>query len=63
MPRSILVVLSKDCDAAKSVRNLPGIDVATPASLNASLLAPGGHPGRLMLVTETALQTIGGWHR
>jgi large subunit ribosomal protein L4e len=63
MPRSILIVLSKDCDATRSVRNIPGIDVATPASLNASLLAPGGAPGRLMLVTETALQTIGGWHR
>lgn len=60
VPRSLLVVLSKDCAAWRSVRNLPGVDVATPATLNASLLAPGGDPGRLMLVTEGALQAIGG---
>jgi len=62
-PRSLLVVLSKDCAGGKSVRNLPGVDVATPNSLNASLLAPGGAPGRLMVITEGALQTIGGWSR
>ncbi|HEX9909097.1 MAG TPA: 50S ribosomal protein L4 [Thermoplasmata archaeon] len=63
IPRSVLVVLSKNCDGGKSVRNLPGVDVSTPNALNASLLAPGGAPGRLMLVTEAALQTIGGWKR
>jgi len=63
IPRSLLVVLSKDCAAWRSVRNLPGVDVATPSTLNASLLAPGGDPGRLMVVTEGALQTIGGWKR
>jgi large subunit ribosomal protein L4e len=62
-PRSILVVLSKECDGGKSVRNLTGVEVATPTKLNASVLAPGGAPGRLMLVSETALKTIGGWHR
>jgi large subunit ribosomal protein L4e len=63
MPRSLLVVLSKDCVGGRSVRNLPGVDVATPNSLNASLLAPGGAPGRLMLISEGALQTVGGWKR
>lgn len=63
VPKSLLVVVSKDCDGWNSIRNLPGIDVATPSSLNASVLAPGGAPGRLMLVTESALQTMGGWHR
>lgn len=62
-PRSILVVLSKECDGGKSVRNLTGVEVATPTKLNASVLAPGGDPGRLMLVSETALKAIGGWHR
>jgi large subunit ribosomal protein L4e len=62
-PRSLLVVLSKECEGGRSLRNLPGIDVATPTGLNASLLAPGGAPGRLMLVSESALQTIGGWKR
>lgn len=62
-PRSLLVVLSKECAGGRSVRNLPGVDVATPSKLNASILAPGGAPGRLMLVSEAALQTIGGWKR
>ena len=63
IPKSILVVLSEDCKGWRSVRNLPGVDVATPVSLNASLLAPGGDPGRLMVVSEKALQVIGAWHR
>ena len=63
IPKSLLVVVSKDCDGWNSMRNLPGIDIVTPTALNASVLAPGGAPGRLMLVTESALQTIGGWHR
>lgn len=63
VPKSLLVVLSKECDGGRSVRNLPGVDVATPGALNASMLAPGGAPGRLMVITETALQTIGGWTR
>ena len=62
-PKSLLVVVSKECKGGRSVRNLPGIDVATPNALNASVLAPGGAPGRLMLVSESALQTIGGWRR
>jgi len=63
IPKSLLVVLSKECDGGRSVRNLPGVDVTTPNALNASILAPGGDPGRLMLITETALQAIGGWVR
>ncbi len=63
IPRSLLVVLSKECNGGRSVRNLPGVDVATPSSLNASLLAPGGAPGRLMVISEGALQAIGGWTR
>ncbi len=62
-PRGILVVLSGDCAGARSVRNLPGIEVATPTTLNASVLAPRGDPGRLMLVTEKALEALGGWRR
>ena len=60
-PRGLLVVLSSDCDAAKSVRNLSGVEVATPKALNASVLAPGGDPGRLTLMTEAALAEIGRW--
>lgn len=61
MPRSVLVVLSKECASSRSFRNLSGVEVATPNSLNASILAPGGDPGRLMVVSETALSQIGAW--
>lgn len=63
MPRSLLVVLSASCDGGRSLRNLPGVEVATPADLNASMLAPGGDAGRLMVVSEKALEAIGGWAR
>ena len=63
VPKSLLVVLSKDCAGGRSIRNLPGVDVATPTMLNASVLAPGGSPGRLMVISESALQKIGGWAR
>jgi large subunit ribosomal protein L4e len=63
VPKSILVVVSKKCSLARSVRNLPGVDVSTPEKLNASVLAPGGAPGRLMVISEAALAAIGGWSR
>ncbi|MEW5748921.1 MAG: 50S ribosomal protein L4 [Candidatus Thermoplasmatota archaeon] len=63
VPRSLLVVLSAECDGGRSMRNLPGVEVATPPQLNAEMLAPGGAPGRLMIVSEKALGTIGGWAR
>lgn len=63
IPRSLLIVVSKECPGAKSVQNLPGVDVVTPSAVNASMLAPGGDPGRLMLVSESALQAMGAWTR
>lgn len=62
-PRSLLVVVSKECPGARSVQNLPGVDVATPSGVNASMLAPGGDPGRLVLISESAFQVIGAWSR
>ncbi len=63
IPRSLLVVVSKDCPGAKSVQNLPGVDVTTPEKINASMLAPGGDPGRLLLISESAFQAMGAWSR
>lgn len=58
-PRSILFVLSSyDAPLAKAVRNLPGVDVATPGNLSVLHLAPGGVPGRLMVISESALNTL-----
>jgi large subunit ribosomal protein L4e len=60
-PRGLLVVLSDECDGGRSIRNIPGVEVVTPRALNASVLAPGGDPGRLTMITEAALAEIGRW--
>ncbi|MEM0004524.1 MAG: 50S ribosomal protein L4 [Desulfurococcaceae archaeon] len=58
-PRSVLFVLSSyDKPFAKAVRNLPGVDVATPSNLSILHLAPGGVPGRLMVISRSALNEV-----
>lgn len=59
VPKSILIV-SDGGNIFKSARNLPGVDVVEPSQLNIIHLAPGGVPGRLMLITENALKELGG---
>lgn len=62
--KSILIVISgdEDTDAAARIKraaeNLPGVDVARVEELNAELLAPGTHPGRLTLWTESSLTKL-----
>lgn len=59
-PKSLLVVLSRhDAKAIRSFRNLPGVDVTSIGSLSIEHLAPGGVPGRLMIISENALKEIG----
>ncbi len=53
-----LVVVSGECDALKSARNIPGIEVVSVSNLNAQKLAPGTQPGRVTLYTELALQKM-----
>jgi len=59
--KSLLVVLSGKCPAIRSFSNLTGVDVACVDSLNVELLAPGGLPGRLTVMSETALDRLAGW--
>lgn len=58
-PKSVLFVVSKDNGIGRAARNLPGVDVVTVNKLNAELLAPGTHAGRLAIWTESAIQTLG----
>jgi large subunit ribosomal protein L4e len=53
-----LLVVAGPCALAKAARTLPGVDVATVNTLNAELLAPGTHPGRLTLFTKAALERL-----
>ena len=52
-PTSILFVTSEE--PSRAARNLAGADVATAQEINAEALAPGTHPGRLTVWTESAL--------
>lgn len=55
-PRSILFVTAEEPSIA--ARNLAGADVATASEVNAEDLAPGTHPGRLSVWTESAIQEV-----
>ncbi|MFP4655425.1 MAG: 50S ribosomal protein L4 [Methanohalobium sp.] len=61
--KSILVVVSDTSPVVKAARNLPGVDVVTVGSLNAELLAPGTHAGRLTVWTESAISSLEGMYR
>ncbi len=58
-PKSILFVVSDPhSSVVKAVRNLPGVDVVSVSMLNAELLAPGAHPGRLTVFSKAALEKM-----
>jgi len=60
-PRGPLVVLAKAGSGARSFANLPGVEVVRPQGLTVEQLAPGGQPGRLLLLSEAALADLGKW--
>ena len=53
-----LLVITKNDGVAEAARNLPGIEVASVENLNAELLAPGTHPGRLTVWTNSAFEKL-----
>ena len=53
-----LIVVSNDAGIGKAARNVPGLDVTTVRSLGAELLAPGAHPGRLTIWSESAVKQL-----
>lgn len=60
-PKSVLFVVKEKGHISKALENLPGVDIVRPDELNAYVLAPGGHPGRLLVITEGALEEVRGW--
>jgi len=60
-PRSVLLVAAKLDGIERCFRNLAGVEVVSPALLDAEILAPGGDPGRLAIFTERALEALRGW--
>jgi large subunit ribosomal protein L4e len=57
-PKSLLIVVGEDNGISKAARNLPGVDIAEVHGLNAELLAPGTHAGRLVVWTTTAIARL-----
>jgi len=53
-----LLVISEDMGLVKAAGNLPGVDIAKVEDLNAELLAPGAHPGRLVVWSKSALMSV-----
>ncbi len=41
-----------------AARNLPGVDVSLVKNLNVELLAPGTHPGRLTVWTNSSIDEL-----
>ncbi len=59
--KSLLLVVKNKENVKKGFGNLPGVDIVTPAELNAEILAPGTHAGRLTVFTEGAIEELRGW--
>ncbi|KZX17779.1 50S ribosomal protein L4 [Methanobrevibacter cuticularis] len=55
-----LIVVAEDKGIGLGARNHAGIDVVTVENLNAELLAPGTHPGRLTVFSKAAIEKLGG---
>lgn len=53
-----LIVVAENKGIVKAARNIPGVDVVTVSNLNAEILAPGTHPGRLTIWTSSAIEKL-----
>ncbi len=60
--KSVLIVVKNKENVKKGFGNLPGVDIVTPSELNAEILAPGTHAGRLAIFTEGAIEEIRRWN-
>jgi len=56
--RGILIVVARDCNLIKGVKNIPGVEVEIVDKLNAEILAPGNNIGRLTIFTEAAIERL-----
>ena len=54
----LLVTATTDAAVIKAAQNIPGMEAAAVHELNAEILAPGTHAGRITLFTEAALKIM-----
>lgn len=55
-----LIVVAEGKAIANAASNLPGVEVTTVTNLNTEMLAPGTHPGRLTVWTNSAIKQLMG---
>jgi large subunit ribosomal protein L4e len=53
-----LIVVAENNGIINAAENIPGLDVVTVKDLNAEVLAPGAHPGRLTIWTVGAIEKV-----
>jgi large subunit ribosomal protein L4e len=53
-----LIVVAENKGIFDAASNLPGVDIVTVNNLNAEMLAPGTHPGRLTLWANGAIEQL-----
>jgi len=53
-----LIVVAENKGVFEAANNLPGVDVSIVNNLNAEMLAPGTHPGRLTLWATGAIEQL-----
>jgi large subunit ribosomal protein L4e len=56
----VLIVVGEDKGIGTGARNIAGLDVVTLDNVNAELLAPGTHAGRLTVWSESAIKMMEG---
>jgi large subunit ribosomal protein L4e len=56
-----LIVISRNDGIVEAARNLAGVDATYIRDLNAELLAPGTHPGRLTVWTKSSIEELRSW--
>jgi large subunit ribosomal protein L4e len=53
-----LIVVAENKGILEASRNIPGVEVVTVSNLNVEMLAPGAHPGRLTVWTNSAIEKL-----
>ncbi|MFX1512123.1 MAG: 50S ribosomal protein L4 [Promethearchaeota archaeon] len=56
--KSVLIVIPKNAERPRGFNSFPGVDVVPVNQLNAEYLAPGTHPGRLTVWTESSIKDL-----
>lgn len=53
-----LIVVKEDKGISKAANNLPGFGFSVANKLDVSMLAPGGQPGRLIIISKSAAEEL-----